>query len=290
MLKTFKILLFSCLSFVVFSQDVDFESPEGWAMAYTSASALNLGQSASKDLKKGKISISAELSTIPSLSEEQQKVGFNGIKDEDLNKSPVFGRLRLSYGLTSDTSLELSWTPPFEIDGAKPENIWGFALSRKFIKRENVDLGIRIYISKGKAEADVTCSKEVVAIEPFTPGNLSGCIDISKDKLSIDHKGIEASLVFKNFGNRFTPWLAFASTQMDPSVKVDAPLKYGQELVDISSDGTTLTYSIGIDYAHDRNKVLSFASSYTPLDVNRPVELSDRDSFWNFKIGYSLSF
>ena len=120
MLKTFKILLFSCLSFVVFSQDVDFESPEGWAMAYTSASALNLGQSASKDLKKGKISISAELSTIPSLSEEQQKVGFNGIKDEDLNKSPVFGRLRLSYGLASDTSLELSWTPPFEIDGAKP--------------------------------------------------------------------------------------------------------------------------------------------------------------------------
>ncbi len=290
MLKTFKILLFSFLSSVVLSQDVDFESPEGWAMAYTSASALNLGQSASKDLKKGKISISAELSTIPSLSEEQQKVGFNGIKDEDLNKSPVFGRLRLSYGLTSDTFLELSWTPPFEIDGAKPENIWGFALSRKFIKGENVDLGIRMYISKGEAEADVTCSKDVVAIEPFTPGNLSGCIDISKDKLSIDHKGIEASLVFKNFGNGFTPWLSFASTQMDPSVKVDAPLKYGQELVDINTDGTTFTYSVGMDYALDRNKILSFATSFTSLDANRPVELSDRDSFWNFKIGYSLSF
>jgi hypothetical protein len=79
MLKTFKILLFSFLSSVVLSQDVDFESPEGWAMAYTSASALNLGQSASEDLKKGKISISAELSTIPSLSKEQQKVGFGFI-------------------------------------------------------------------------------------------------------------------------------------------------------------------------------------------------------------------
>ena len=85
MLRTFKILLFSCLSSVVFSQDVDFESPEGWAMAYTSASALNLGQSASNGLNKGNLSISAELSTIPRLSEEQQKVGFNGIKDEDLN-------------------------------------------------------------------------------------------------------------------------------------------------------------------------------------------------------------
>ena len=259
-------------------------------MAYTSASALNLGQTASDDLNKGNLRISAELSSIPSLSEEQQKVGFNGIKDEDLNKSPVFGRLRLSYGLTSDTFLELSWTPPFEIDGAKPENIWGFALSRKFIKGENVDLGIRMYISKGEAEADVTCSKDVVAIEPFTPGNLSGCIDISKDKLSIDHKGIEASLVFKNFGNGFTPWLSFASTQMDPSVKVDAPLKYGQELVDINTDGTTFTYSVGMDYALDRNKILSFATSFTSLDANRPVELSDRDSFWNFKIGYSLSF
>ena len=290
MIKFFKLLVFSCFTSVVFSQEVDFESPEGWAMAYTSASALNLGQTAYDDLNNGNLRISAELSTIPSLSEEQQKVGFNGIKDEDLNKSPVFGRLRLSYGLTSDTFLELSWTPPFEIDGAKPENIWGFALSRKFIKGENVDLGIRMYISKGEAEADVTCSKDVVAIEPFTPGNLSGCIDISKDKLSIDHKGIEASLVFKNFGNGFTPWLSFASTQMDPSVKVDAPLKYGQELVNINSDGTTLTYSVGMDYALDRNKILSFATSFTPLDVNRPVELSDRDSFWNFKIGYSLSF
>ena len=290
MIKFFKLLVFSCFTSVVFSQEVDFESPEGWAMAYTSASALNLGQTASDDLNKGNLRISAELSSIPSLSEEQQKVGFNGIKDEDLNKSPVFGRLRFSYGLNSDTFLELSWTPPFEIDGAKPENIWGLALSRKFIKRENVDLGIRIYISKGKAEADVTCSKDVIAIEPFTPGNLSGCIDISKDKLSIDHHGIEATLVFKNFGNGFTPWLTFASTQMDPSVKVDAPLRYGQELVNINTDGTTLTYSIGIDYALDRNKNLSLATSFTPLDVNRPVELSDRDSFWNFKIGYSLSF
>ena len=114
--------------------------------------------------------------------------------------------------------------------------------------------------------------------------------DISKDKLSIDHQGIEATLVFKNLGNGFTPWLTLASTKMDPSVKVDAPLRYGQELVNINTNGTTLTYSIGIDYALDKNKILSFVTSFTPLDVNRPVELSDRDSFWNFKIGYSLSF
>ena len=142
-----------------------------------------------------------------------------------------------------------------------------------------------MYISKGEAEADVTCSKDVVAIEPFTPGNLSGCIDISKDKLSIDHKGIEASLVFKNLETDLLLGY-FASTRMDPSVKVDAPLKYGQELVNINSDGTTLTYSVGMDYALDRNKILSFATSFTPLDSR----VGDRDSFWNFKIGYSLSF
>ena len=77
---------------------------------------------------------------------------------------------------------------------------------------------------------------------------------------------------------------------MEPSVRVDAPLQYGQEIVDIYSQGTTQTLSIGLSYDFNESNVLSLSTSYTPLDVYRPVSLGDRDSFWNFKLGYSFSF
>ena len=129
-------------------------------MAFTTASSLNLGQSTPKKISPGELILSAELSSIPSLSKEQQKVGFNGLKDEDLNKSPIFGRVRISYGLPWNTTAEISWTPPFEIDGAKPENLWGLAFSRPLIQQEKIDLGIRIFVTRGDVKADVTCSEE----------------------------------------------------------------------------------------------------------------------------------
>ena len=290
MYRFLQILILYTLSSSLLSQNVDFERPEGWAMAFTTASSLNLGQSTPQKISPGELILSAELSSIPSLSKEQQKVGFNGLKDEDLNKSPIFGRIRISYGLPWDTTAEISWTPPFEIDGAKPENLWGFAFSRPFIQLEKIGLGIRIFMTRGDVKADVTCSEEMVAIEPYTPGNLSGCIGISRDVLTVDHHGLEAALTFNTLGKKITPWLAVALTRMEPSVRVDAPLQYGQEIVDIYSQGTTQTLSIGISYDFNERNVLNLSTSYTPLDVNRPVSLGDRDSFWNFKLGYSFSF
>ena len=85
-------------------QKLDFNSPEGWAMAFMTTSAQNLGQVPPQIVDFKDISISAELSTIPHLTREQQKTGFRGFKDEDLNKSPAFGRLRTSY--------PISWNDP----------------------------------------------------------------------------------------------------------------------------------------------------------------------------------
>jgi len=57
-------------------QKVDLDSPEGWAMAFMTASAQNLGQAPPHTLNVRDISISAELSSIPRLSKEQQKNWF----------------------------------------------------------------------------------------------------------------------------------------------------------------------------------------------------------------------
>ena len=74
------------------TQNVDLDSPEGWGMAYMTAASLNLADSFPRELSFGELEISAEINSIPKLNSEQQKIGFGGLKYEDLNKSPVFGK------------------------------------------------------------------------------------------------------------------------------------------------------------------------------------------------------
>ena len=111
-------------------------------MSYMSAASLNLSDSFPKPLELGELKISAELSTIPELNREQQKIGFGGFKYEDLNKSPLFGRGKIKVGFYRDWILEFSYTPSLEIKGAKPKNLYGLAMSKQIIKlggRPNLD-------------------------------------------------------------------------------------------------------------------------------------------------------
>jgi uncharacterized protein YfaP (DUF2135 family) len=68
------LLFFSCFAYS--NQKVDIDSPEGWAMAFMTTSAQNLGQMQPHSVNVRDISISAELSSIPHLSREQQKNWF----------------------------------------------------------------------------------------------------------------------------------------------------------------------------------------------------------------------
>ncbi len=265
--------------------EVDFDSPEGWAMVYMTASALNLSQLPPRSTAFGDISFSAELGSIPRLTREQQQVGFGGFKDEDLNKSPAFGRARVSMGLFWDVRAEVSWTPPIELNGAKPDGLWGFALSRPLISNDTWGLGLRLYAVEGAVNADVSCSEDLADFPPFSPDNLFGCLDKSDDKLDMDHEGAELILSLNRFPFGIQPWLSVASTRMDPFVEIDAPLEGGNHFSTVDTDGTTETYSIGFNYKLNDNWKLNLASSYTPLDANRPISAGGRDSYWNVRVG-----
>ena len=282
------LLFFTCLMYS--NQEVDIDSPEGWGMAFMTSAGLNLGQSPpSSGDDIGTFSISAELSSIPHLTREQQKIGFGGFKDEDLNKSPVFGKLRANIVLPLDFNAEISWTPPFKIDDSKPDDIWGAAISKSLVNNDRFGLGLRLFMLRGGAIASVTCSKDVIKYEPYTPKNTSGCIDKSKDKLQMDHEGAELFISF-NAPSNVHPWISLASINIDTSVEIDALLKTGRENLIVRSDGSLKTYSIGINYDFDENRALSFASSYTPLDVERPRNTSGNDNFWNLRVGIIIKF
>ena len=287
-LITLALLMF--FSSIAYSdQNVDLDSPEGWAMAFMTASAQNLGQAPPHSVNVRDISVSAELSSIPRLSREQQRIGFGGFKDEDLNKSPAFGRLRANVGLPWNVDAEISWTPPLKINNSKPDHLWGAALSKPLFDNERISVGLRLFLLRGGVIASVTCSEDTINFAPYTLQNTAGCIGLSDDKLQMDHEGVEVFLSFNN-SSKILPWISLASTNIDNSVEIDAPLEVGRERASVYSSGTIQTLSFGLNYDISENWSLNAASSYTPLAVQRPNDSSDNDDFWNVRAGLTIRY
>ena len=281
------LMFFSSIAYS--DQKVDLDSPEGWAMAFMTASAQNLGQAPPHSVNVRDISISAELSSIPRLSKEQQKIGFGGFKDEDLNKSPAFGRLRANIGLPWNLDAEISWTPPLQINNSKPDHLWGAALSKPLFDNEKISVGLRLFLLRGGVTASVTCSEDRINFTPYTLQNTAGCVGLSDDKLQMDHEGVEVFLSFNN-SSKILPWISLASSNIDNSVEIDAPLEVGRERATIYSSGTIQTFSFGFNYDIRENWSLNASSSYTPLDVQRPNDSSGNDDFWNVRAGLTIRY
>lgn len=281
------LMFVSCITYG--DQKFDLDTPEGWAMAFMTTSAQNLGQMPPRAVNIRDLSISAELSSIPHLTKEQQIVGIGGTKNEDLNKSPVFGRLRASVGLPWDISAEISWTPPFQINDSKPDDLWGAALSKPIFNNEKIGIGLRLFLLRGGVIASVTCSEDVINFEAYSDENFVGCVDLSKDRLQMNHEGVEVFLSFNN-SSEIHPWISLASSNIDSSVKIDAPLQAGRERSTIHSSGSTQTLSAGFNYDLDEDWSLSLSGSYTPLDVERPNDSSGNDDFWNVRVGLTAHY
>jgi len=286
-----KIIILFFLSIIspqkLLAEKVAFDSPEGWGMSYMTAASLNLSDKFPETLSLGQFNLSAEISTIPELNEKQQKIGFGGVKSEDLNKSPVFGRGKITAGFYWDSIIELSWTPPLEIDGAKPEQMWGLAIAKQIYLNDAFKTALRLYQFNGKATASVTCSEEMVMQPLYSPGNISGCIGTSKDKIDMSHDGIE--ILFEAQSSiAFKPWFSVASTRLKPSVQINAPLEFIQEEAFVETSGRLTTLTLGLNYKLSDNWLLNLGTSYTPIDVQRPEMTGGNDNFWNIKIGLTF--
>ena len=287
-----KIILLFFLSIIspqkLLAEKVAFDSPEGWGMSYMTAASLNLSDKFPETLPLGQFNVSAEISTIPELNEKQQKIGFGGAKSEDLNKSPVFGRGKITTGFYWNSVIELSWTPPLEISGAKPDQMWGLAIAKQIYTNNAFNAALRLYQFNGKATAAVTCSEEMVMQPLYSPGNISGCIGTSQDKIDMSHEGVEI-LLERESSNGFKPWFSVASTRLTPSVRINAPLEFIQEVAFVETSGRLTTLTFGLNYKLSDNWLLNLGTSYTPIDVQRPEMTGGNDNFWNFKMGLTFS-
>jgi hypothetical protein len=265
-------------------QELDFDDPEAWAMKYFASASLLTGLGAVERRSPGAVELGFELLQIPDLDPEQRTVGFGGFKEEDLNRTPVWGRLRVMVGLPQGFGLVLGWVPPVEIDGVKA-NLLSLAVEKVLFERERWALGLRIYGQTGETTGDLTCSAG--GDERFPPGsaeNPFGCEGPSSDEVTLDHLGIELVASHRPRGKR-APVLHFGASvnSLDLEFQVDAQTFGFRDRTRLLADGDTVAFTAGATWDLAPKTRLGLELFYTGLDVERRGQEKESDSLFNLR-------
>ena len=278
-------------SVVAVTETLDFDRPESWGMKYYASLALLTAMGVPERRAAGQVDLGFEGAYVPQMSDEQRRIGFNGTKLEDVNKTKFFGRIRGSVGLGNDFALELGYTPPVEIGGAKP-NILALGLGRPFQLSDTWRLGVRGYGQIGKIEADITCSADEVAAGDDIQENPFQCVEPSEDESHQKVIGLEVVAGYDG-RSRFKPYVGVAVNYMDLEFHVNA--LYANGLVEDHNiqltSGTTVSASAGLTYAAGDRWRITGEVFYSWLSIVRPPSTtSENDGFLNgrFFVSYRV--
>jgi hypothetical protein len=264
------------------TEHLDADRPEAWAMNYFASVSLLAGLGTPYSREPGSLEGGFEIDWIPKLSKSKRRVGFNGLKEDDLNKAPIFARPRLTIGLPWRFSLLLSYLPPIKLFGVKP-NLFAFALERPMYERQPWTVGLRVYGQIGEVEGAYTCPSDVAKYPPGSPQNLFGCEKKSSDTATLRYGGLELSGAYRIETLRgLTPYLAVAGNLLDTRFQVDA-LTFGfHDRRRLTAETWTFSMSGGVVYPLTNRLSVSVGLFYSPLWVTRPPATSSQnDALFN---------
>jgi hypothetical protein len=260
------------------------DRPEAWAMGYFTSATAMTAFGPPPDLAPGDIRLAVEVGSLPHLDQAARRVGFNGEKLEDLNKSPAFGRARMWVGLPWKIVAELGYTPPFAIGGARPRDLLAVALSRRLFERGGHAFSARVLGQHGAVTGDFTCPADLAGVaDPSL--NPYGCDARSDDRVELNAYGAEVT-----FG-RTTPgpqWHATAGVlRMEPEVQVDA-LTFGfRDRSRLTSRDNQPYFAVGGGHEGSRWSVRA-ELLYVPLRVRRMPEAKvDTDPLLSLRVQLS---
>ena len=257
------------------------DRPETWAMSYFSSVALLAGLGTPRTRDPGSFEIGFEADWIPKLSKSLRKVGFDGRKEEDLNKAPIFMRPRLTVGLPWKFALTLSYLPPIEVFGVEP-NLFAFALERPLYERGPWTIGVRAYGQIGEIRGAFTCPNDVAQYPVGSPQNPFGCEQESNDIVTQRYGGLEFSGSYRierlERLRGLTPYIAVAGNFLDHKFRVRARTFGFADRRRLLADAWTFAASAGVTYPLTERLSLSLGVFYSPLWVTRPPETSSESN------------
>jgi hypothetical protein len=242
------------------------DRPEAWAMNYVAASTFMTSFGATPALAPWSWSVALDLGDIPRLSGAQQRVGLDGIKQEDLNKSPVFGRIRLILGLPGDFVAELAYTPPLSIDGAQPLDLFAFSIGRRIFEGDSFTLSAQAFGQHGRVHGDITCPARLAGVADLQQ-NPFGCQAPSNDYIMLNYYGLEATSEWTA-----ESWHAHASVgaaRTELAVQVDALTFDVRDRSRLVARGILPFGTIGASRDLDARWNLGAEVLYVPLRVQR---------------------
>lgn len=264
------------------AQPIDFNSPEAWALKYFSAITTFTAIGPPVVREPGSIDFGLEGGWIPHLSESQRRVGFGGTALEDLNKSAVFGRPRLTVGLPAGFSVEAAWVPPIVINGGKA-NLFAAALERPFVVGDPLTLGLRLYGQLGHSKGDYTCSEDVVAQPPGSSGNPKSCDVRSQDSATLNNVGAALTGGVK-VGGGGTVHFAVGGTYNDLVFQVGAYTAGVPDNTRLATHGWTGWVAAGAGWPLGKAASIAAEAFYSPLLVRRPPNLdTQNDGLFNVR-------
>ncbi len=273
------------------AQELDFDRPEAWGMAWTGSLTLLTSLGPPRPREAGELELGLELDWIPSLSEDERRVGFNGTKVEDFNRLDVLPRPRLAVGLGWATTLELAYLPPVTIEGLTP-NLFSAAIERPVLRSGDWTLGLRAYGQVGTVEGDITCPADEAAIPPGEPGNEFGCMEPSDDEVSLRYLGLALTAGWRIPGTSDSD-LHFGvyATHMDLEFQVDAITFGFHDRSLLHADGWTTAVTAGASFPLSSRVRLGLEAFYSPLDVVRPPATgAENDALFNLRSMFSYAF
>jgi hypothetical protein len=264
------------------AQQIDFSRPEAWALKYFSAVSTFTAIGPPVVREAGSIDFGLEGGWIPHLSESERRVGFRGTALEDLNKTPLFGRPRLTVGLPAGFSVEAAWVPPIVVNGGEA-SLFAAALERPFVVGTPWALGFRLYGQLGHAKGDFTCPEDVVAQPPGSSGNPQSCDARSADSATLNNAGAALTGGVKVAGGG-TVHFAIGGQYNDLVFQVGAHTAGVADNTRLATHGWTGWVAAGAGWPLGKAASIAAEAYYSPLLVRRPPDTdTQNDGLFNVR-------
>ena len=273
---------------------VGFERPEAWGLKYFASTTLLNGlqpPESAEEHRAGSIGVALELGWLPTLDDGQRRIGFNGKKIEDLNKSQILARPVVRIGLPNRFTALVAGPLPFEVFGLTPR-LLAFGLERPLVERDSWTVNWRGYGQVGWVKGAFTCPHSVLAFSPGSPANPSACVGESDDKSTLRYAGMEFQ-VARSIRRlpKLSPHVAVAGNFIDGVFQVHAPIQAGLDQTRLWTRGGTFSTSGGVSYRVSKRAAFIVDAFYTPLWVKRSATTPrTNDGLFNVRALLSYTF